>query len=65
MLPLGRVCKQPLRSLTRICQNSKLTNPSAYGTSPNLGEERPQAVLCSGQVGALPNLAMPSDLVPL
>ena len=23
MLPLGRVCKQPLRSLTRICQNSK------------------------------------------
>ena len=24
MLPLGRVCKQPLRSLTRICQNSKL-----------------------------------------
>ena len=23
MLPLGRVCKQPMRSLTRICQNSK------------------------------------------
>ena len=39
MLPLGRVCKQPMHSLTRICQNSKLTNPSAYGTSPNLGEE--------------------------
>ena len=42
-------------------QNSKLTNPSAYGTSPNLGEERPQAVLCSGKVGTLSNLVMPSN----
>ncbi len=37
MLPLGRVCKQPLRSLTRICQNSKLY-PSEY-PSPTIGED--------------------------
>ena len=36
MLPLGRVCKQPLRSLTRICQNSKLS-PSELEGVPRSG----------------------------
>ncbi len=36
MLPLGRVCKQPLLSLTRICQNSKLS-PSELEGVPRSG----------------------------
>ena len=37
MLPLGRVCKQPLRSLTRICQNSKLSPSKLEGVPEGRG----------------------------
>ena len=36
MLPLGKVCEQPLLSLTRICENGKLKMGNL--PSPKLGE---------------------------
>ena len=32
MLPLGKVCEQPLLSLTRICENGKLGELGSLGS---------------------------------